>query len=82
MLEKGSLQTHVTLDSSEDEGFHDEFGLRNAISLERALLLVGFLQCHVKSWAIEETFLPMLSLNFGSYHRKHFRKLRSGVREH
>lgn len=41
---KVSLQTHVTLDSSEDEGFHDELGLRNAISLERALLLVGFLQ--------------------------------------
>lgn len=76
------MQTHVTLDSAEDEGFHDEFGLRNAISLERALLLIGFLQCDIKNWAIGEMFLRPPSLNFGSYHRKHFRKLRSGAREH
>lgn len=43
-----TFPTHVTLYSSDDERFHDEFGLRNAISLEGALLLVGFLICKIQ----------------------------------
>lgn len=35
--------THLALDSTEDERFHDEFGLRNTIPLKDALLLMGFL---------------------------------------
>lgn len=31
---------------------------------------------------MEETFLQKQSSRFGSYHRKHFRELRSGAREH
>lgn len=40
---KFARPTHLTLDSSEDKWFHDEFGLRNTIPLKAALLLMGFL---------------------------------------
>lgn len=41
-----------------------------------------FCSVDIKSWATEGTFLRTLSLSLGSHHRKHFRELRRGAREH
>lgn len=44
---------------------------------------MGFLSCtDTKCWATEETRLQILSALVDSYHRKHFRELRSGAGEH
>lgn len=47
--------TDLALDPSEDERFHDEFGLRNTIPLETTLLFMWFLTCNVTSNLSQET---------------------------
>lgn len=67
--------THLTLDSSEDKWFHNEFSLRNTVPLKTALLLVGFL-CQTILDGLDENTTELKNIfswsSFVVYKTSHF----------